>query len=77
MVFQAEVKKWGQSLAIILPKKEAIEHGVCIGMKLEVDTKPAFKLSDIAGKLPNMEKDTGMTMDEIFKEIKEESMRKN
>ncbi|MBR9703665.1 hypothetical protein GOV10_06505 [Candidatus Woesearchaeota archaeon] len=71
--FQAKVKKWGQSMAIILPKQEAKEAGFAIGDEVTVEMKSKFKLSDIWGKLPNMEEDTGKTMDEIFKEMKEDT----
>lgn len=74
--FQAKVKKWGQSMAIILPKQEAKEAGFNIDDEVVVDMKSKFKLSDIAGKLPNMEEDTGKTMEEIFKQMKEDARSK-
>lgn len=75
MEIEAQTKKWGSSLGIIIPKKIVEEENlkqnqVIKILAVEIETKT--KVKDIFGKLKNWKIDSQKFKDEIRKEESDE-----
>ncbi|MFH1587850.1 MAG: hypothetical protein ABIA76_00750 [Candidatus Diapherotrites archaeon] len=68
---EAKLKTWGNSIGVVLPKKELEKENLSADSKVRVVVFPAKKLTvgDIFGKLENWKKPASRIMKEIDEEL--------
>ena len=67
MEIKAEAKKWGSSLAIILPKKIVDEQKIRESDELVIEIKKRPLAGELFGKFPNWKKPTQKIKDDMRK----------
>ncbi|MAE13069.1 hypothetical protein CMO92_00750 [Candidatus Woesearchaeota archaeon] len=68
-----KLKAWGNSVGIVLPKKELQEEGLEIDDEVEITIKKKTNvLREVFGTLKGVKRKTDKTTDELLKEIDEE-----
>ena len=68
MEIEAEVKQWGNSLGVILPKDLAKKENIKPGDKVKIVVNHNNVLRDTFGSLPDWEIDSQKVKDELRKE---------
>jgi len=63
MMLRAKVRRWGDSLGLILPKELAAKAGLEEGDEVEITITKAVRLEGLFGKLPF--KDLGALKEEL------------
>jgi hypothetical protein len=64
---ECEVKKWGNSVGVILPKDIVKELGIKPRDKINIDVEKGVRIKDIYGLLPHSGRDTQKIVDELKK----------
>ncbi len=52
MIIKAKVKRWGNSVGVVLPKKLVAEEGLREGEEVEVTVRKVFDVRQLRGKYP-------------------------
>ena len=76
--FEAKVKKWGNSMGIILPKEKLDKEGISKNSKVKAVITPAktLKVKDLWGMAKDWKKPTEQIMKEIDEELDSKYFKK-
>lgn len=47
----AQLRNWGNSLGLVIPKEEAVKAGLAAGAEVEITVRPATKLHGLFGSV--------------------------
>ena len=68
MIIETKLKKWGNSIGIVVPKNFLMDKNLKDGEEVIVDIFKKGNLSDVFGSLPDLKLDSQKMKDEIRKE---------
>ena len=73
MRVETKLKPWGNSIGIVLPKRQLEEEGLEVNDEVEITLqKKTDVLREVFGKLKGVKRKTNKTTDQLLKEIDEE-----
>ncbi|MBN1385740.1 AbrB/MazE/SpoVT family DNA-binding domain-containing protein [Candidatus Woesearchaeota archaeon] len=68
MAIEVEVKKWGNSLGIVLPKEFVLDKGIHAEQKILIEVTPRLDISRLFGRLKLKRKMTGQEFKDMVRE---------
>ena len=67
MIVQTKVRKWGNSIGIVIPKEIADQERLNEGEEIVIELKSKQDISDVFGLLKDWKKDTQKIKNELKK----------
>lgn len=68
MAIEVKIKKWGNSLAVVLPKDFVVQKKLRVNKKVMIDVLEKVDLSDVFGFLKDKRKMSGQAFKDMVRE---------